>query len=90
VTISATADRFTDSFALGAATAFALWFVALAPLRRDAARERALDRGTPPLAAELLLADPNDANLKLATHAAPDGQAPGCSVTSPRECRAPG
>jgi diguanylate cyclase (GGDEF)-like protein len=50
--------------------------------------ERALDRGTPRLAAELLLADSSDAHLKLAAHAAPDGEAPGCSVTSPRECPA--
>jgi diguanylate cyclase (GGDEF)-like protein len=130
VSISATADRFIDLLALGAATGVALWFVALAPLRRDTARERALtrrrarhlledaaqqefdsrvhramemasteatahlaveralDRGIPRLAAELLLADSSDANLRLATHAAPDGQAPGCSVTSPRGCPA--
>jgi diguanylate cyclase (GGDEF)-like protein len=50
--------------------------------------ERALNRGAPRLAVELLLADSSDAPLKLAAHAAPDGEAPGCSVTSPRECPA--
>ena len=49
------------------------------------ATERALTRGTPRLAAELLLADSSDANLH-AAHAAPDGSAPGCTVTSPRDC----
>lgn len=130
VAISASADRFIDVFCLAAATATALWFIALAPLRRDADRERsltgqrsrelvqeaerqdfdarvhramdmagtettahraverALDRGAPRLAAELLLADSSDAHLKLAAHAAPDGVTPGCSVTSPRECPA--
>lgn len=52
------------------------------------ATERALTRGTPRLAAELLLADSSDANLHRAAHAAPDGSAPGCTVTTPRDCPA--
>ena len=38
--------------------------------------ERALDTGTPRLAAELLLADSSDAHLQVAAHAAPDGERP--------------
>jgi diguanylate cyclase (GGDEF)-like protein len=124
------ADMFIEGTTLAAGTAFALWFIVIAPLRGDAVRERALtrrraleliedaarqefgsrvhramdmasteatvhrgveralDRGTPRLAAELLLADSSDAHLKVAAHAAPDGAAPGCSVISPRECPA--
>jgi diguanylate cyclase (GGDEF)-like protein len=128
--INGAADMLTEATTLGAGTAVSLWFLVIAPLRRDADRERAmtrqrsrqlvedaaqqefdsrvhramdmagteatahraveraLDRGTPRLAAELLLADSSDAHLKLAAHAAPDGEAPGCSVISPRECPA--
>jgi diguanylate cyclase (GGDEF)-like protein len=50
--------------------------------------ERALGRGIPRLSAELLLADSSDAHLKVAAHASPEGEAPGCSVTAPRECPA--
>jgi diguanylate cyclase (GGDEF)-like protein len=49
---------------------------------------RALQHGTGRLAAELLLADSSEAQLKRVVHAAPDGVAPGCSVTSPRDCPA--
>ena len=44
VNIGATTDRLIDVLCLSAATAVALWFIALAPLRRDADRERAMTR----------------------------------------------
>jgi diguanylate cyclase (GGDEF)-like protein len=123
-------DIFVEAFALASCTAIALWFVVLAPLRRDAAKERsatrrreeqlqaeaerqefdarvhramemagtedlahlavarALERGTGRLAAELLLADSSEAHLKRVAHAAPDGSAPGCPVTTPGGCPA--
>ena len=128
--IEGLADMAIEGSLLASATAAALWFIVLAPLRQDTARERArtwrhqrellaeaerqefesrvhramemaateagahvvveraLNRGAPRLAAELLLADSSDAHLKMAAHAGPEGIAPGCSVTSPRECPA--
>lgn len=128
--VHGTLDMAIEGSALGVGAGVSLWFLVLSPLRRDADRERALNRvhamelredaerqefgsrvhramdmagteetahraveralhrGAPRLAAELLLADSSDAHLKPAAHAAPDGNAPGCSVTSPRECPA--
>jgi GGDEF domain-containing protein len=127
---NATVDRLVEAATLALCTAFALWFVVLAPLRGDTARERAstqrrerqlqdeaerqefdgrvhramemagteavayvavgraLERGTTRLSSELLLADSSDSHLKRAAHAAPDGVASGCPVTSPRDCPA--
>lgn len=51
----------------------------------DAVR-RAMDRGTPRLASELLLADSSDAHLKRAVTGGSD--LPGCGVESPRACPA--
>jgi diguanylate cyclase (GGDEF) domain len=123
-------DLLVEATMLASSTAIALWFIVLAPLRGDTARERALtrrreralqdeverqefdsrvhgamemagteaiayravaralERGTSRLAAELLLADSSEANLKRAAHAAPGDAAPGCPVGSPRECPA--
>jgi diguanylate cyclase (GGDEF)-like protein len=130
VKINETADTVIDLASLSTFTAIALWFVVLAPLRGDTARERAvtrrreqllqedadrqefdarvhramemagteavahravaraLGRGTERLSTELLLADSSEASLERAAHAAPDGAAPGCPVTTPRECPA--
>ena len=128
--VNAVVDVAVEAISLASATAIALWFLVLAPLRGDTEREReatvqrerllqeeaerqefdarvqramemagtedlahraverALERGTSRLSAELLLADSSDAHLKRAAYSAPDGSPPGCQVTSPRDCPA--
>jgi hypothetical protein len=46
VSISPTADMLIDRAALSTCTAIAPWFVVLAPLRGDSARERGADSPT--------------------------------------------